>query len=905
MSVSVVIAGTSYVFPQTGETNWGAQVTAWAQAVSVSLLQTSGGIFSLAADVNFGPSFGLISKYFKAGDGTVAAPSLTFANETSSGMYRAAAGDIGFSVLGTEVLDMQLSSPGLFPNVGIGNAASLSDLVPLSITRTNAAPIILQLSNPSSAAGSGSKLEVVSNAGASFGVIGMFAPATTTPDAYAGGRMTVRSSGTANGLSLIADNGGTSPNDVRIYSGGTTNASNLGLTVNQSLQTIFGGITLHTNGSATAPSVAFSNNTNSGLYSLTSADMSIAINGVQAMDFQPSSSGFGNVGIGGSASTNDQFPLLLQRTLANLLIVDISNTSANAANGSQLLLNADNANTTGQITQYSTGQTLDAYAGRFVFLPNNSSTGLTLHGGVSTPGDVRIYNGGFDSAHRNWQWNTDFSAQIMQAISTPASPSAGSIKLYQNASNGLSIVNSSGTVTTMLGKDANSNFSVNNLIEGYTTTATAAGTTALVVGSTYQQVFTGSTTQTVTLPVASGLVLGMQWTITNLSTGNVTVQSSGANTLQVMAQNTILVATCILASGTSTASWSWNYNQVGATGLPSTNPMTTGGDLIYGGAAGAPTRLANGTSGQHLQSAGTTSPPTWVTLPGNSTALKAPTIQSFTSTGSTTGYLFTVSSANATVGATYTNNGNTYTVLATIAAATSLFCSQASAPLASGTLTKASGTGDATITFSKNQPLATYTLPSGPSPLYLKIKMIGGGGGAAGSGTSNPTGAAGIGSVFGANLMTAGGGSPSTNALGAPGGTASLGTGPIGLAIAGGNAGTADQGTVTTNSASGGSGGNTPFFGGGGLATITAVTGGNGITNTGGGGGGAGTAAVANTAGSGGGGAGGFVDAIINAPSSTYVYAIGTGGAGGSAGASGAIGGNGAAGMIIVEEHYQ
>ena len=69
------------------------------------------------------------------------------------------------------------------------------------------------------------------------------------------------------------------------------------------------------------------------------------------------------------------------------------------------------------------------------------------------------------------------------------------------------------------------------------------------------------------------------------------------------------------------------------------------------------------------------------------------------------GYMFSVTSANATSGATYTNNGNTYTVSDTIAAGTRLFCSQASAPQTSGTLTKASGTGDATITFSAALPL--------------------------------------------------------------------------------------------------------------------------------------------------------------------------------------------------------
>jgi len=64
-------------------------------------------------------------------------------------------------------------------------------------------------------------------------------------------------------------------------------------------------------------------------------------------------------------------------------------------------------------------------------------------------------------------------------------------------------------------------------------------------------------------------------------------------------------------------------------------------------------------------------------------------------------YTFTVTSANATVGATYTNNGQTFTVVNTIAGATTLICtSPGTGPTASGTLTKSSGTGDATITFS-------------------------------------------------------------------------------------------------------------------------------------------------------------------------------------------------------------
>ena len=50
-----------------------------------------------------------------------------------------------------------------------------------------------------------------------------------------------------------------------------------------------------------------------------------------------------------------------------------------------------------------------------------------------------------------------------------------------------------------------------------------------------------------------------------------------------------------------------------------TNPMTTGGDVIYGGASGTPTRLANGSAGQVLTSAGGTSAPTWQTPAGGYT----------------------------------------------------------------------------------------------------------------------------------------------------------------------------------------------------------------------------------------------------------------------------------------------
>lgn len=78
-------------------------------------------------------------------------------------------------------------------------------------------------------------------------------------------------------------------------------------------------------------------------------------------------------------------------------------------------------------------------------------------------------------------------------------------------------VASAATASTIATRDASANLSANNHLEGYTTIATAAGITTLTVTSTYYQYFTGSTTQTVVLPVTSTLSLGFNFQIVNNS----------------------------------------------------------------------------------------------------------------------------------------------------------------------------------------------------------------------------------------------------------------------------------------------------------------------------------------------------------------------------------------------------
>jgi len=66
MSLPLDINGTSYNYPETGDTNWGSQATLWASAVTVGMLQRAGGAFTLTAEVDFGATYGLLAPYYKS-----------------------------------------------------------------------------------------------------------------------------------------------------------------------------------------------------------------------------------------------------------------------------------------------------------------------------------------------------------------------------------------------------------------------------------------------------------------------------------------------------------------------------------------------------------------------------------------------------------------------------------------------------------------------------------------------------------------------------------------------------------------------------------------------------------------------------------------------------------------------
>lgn len=152
---------------------------------------------------------------------------------------------------------------------------------------------------------------------------------------------------------------------------------------------------------------------------------------------------------------------------------------------------------------------------------------------------------------------------------------------------GVTSVTTAPAATAFAGWDANKNLSANSFIGGYRTVATAAGTTTLVVGDAQQQYFTGSTTQTVVMPVTSTLVLGQTYVIVNNSSGVVTVQSSGTNTIQAMAASTILRLTVIDTAVTTAAGWYKEYDtQTSSSGVTGPGSSTDRAVATWNGTGG-------------------------------------------------------------------------------------------------------------------------------------------------------------------------------------------------------------------------------------------------------------------------------------------------------------------------------
>ncbi len=162
--------------------------------------------------------------------------------------------------------------------------------------------------------------------------------------------------------------------------------------------------------------------------------------------------------------------------------------------------------------------------------------------------------------------------------------SSGSLNLSANVA---STSTTTGSLIVTGGAGFSGNVFANNVVEGYTTTATASGTTTLTVASTNQQYFTGTSIQTIQMPVTSTLTLGLRYVIVNNSTGVLTINSSGGNFIGTVPAGRTLNVTCILTSGTTAASWFFNIANSQTTVETWSYSLSTNLSIYLGAGSGA------------------------------------------------------------------------------------------------------------------------------------------------------------------------------------------------------------------------------------------------------------------------------------------------------------------------------
>lgn len=242
----------------------------------------------------------------------------------------------------------------------------------------------------------------------------------------------------------------------------------------------------------------------------------------------------------------------------NLLIA--ATVAGSSPGGSSTQVQYNNAGAFGGIT----GATTDGTTLTLVAPVLGAATATSINGNVFTAGSS-TYTG---TAGQTYTFPTTSAtiartdaANTFTGVQTMTSPA-----LTTPAITGLATgsgVSAAATASTLVARDANANITANDSISGWTTTATAAGTTTMTIASTPQQFWTGATTQTVKLPT-TGVAAGQRYTFSNQSTGLLTVQSSGANTVLILAAGTSALFTALVAAPTAAADWGFFYAGVNA-----------------------------------------------------------------------------------------------------------------------------------------------------------------------------------------------------------------------------------------------------------------------------------------------------------------------------------------------------
>lgn len=207
---------------------------------------------------------------------------------------------------------------------------------------------------------------------------------------------------------------------------------------------------------------------------------------------------------------------------------------------------------------------------------------------------------------------------------------------------------------------------------------------------------------------SSGVATNLTGTAAGLSIGGSATSLSAASTLP---NNTL--ATTQSAGDNSTKVATTAYVDASNVGQM-TNPMTTSGDIIYGGASGVPTRLAKSTDGQVLTLSGGV--PTWLGVTGRSQLAITSSFTGFLNTdfvaSSSTQYTVTLPSCNGFTA----DGGKIITILVTGTGGVKIGVPSGYSMQSGTSFATTGGAGGATLT----QGQKVQIIPTGTNGYYLQ-----------------------------------------------------------------------------------------------------------------------------------------------------------------------------------------
>lgn len=159
------------------------------------------------------------------------------------------------------------------------------------------------------------------------------------------------------------------------------------------------------------------------------------------------------------------------------------------------------------------------------------------------------------------------------------------------------------TANAVVLRDASGNTAINNMLDGYTSTASTGGTTLMTNASTSNQYITGVLTHNMRLPNAVITPIGTNWVFKNLSTQAIIVSTFSTATLVTLEPGDDCAVICISNADNTVASWNVNYDnlasQLRTTGTPvnvyTAAPPTTGQVLTATSATAASWQSTIGT----------------------------------------------------------------------------------------------------------------------------------------------------------------------------------------------------------------------------------------------------------------------------------------------------------------------